>query len=669
MVSQDGHPRTDVMVARYRAPRPAMLPAPGRLRVRRINDTLRVSWRAVAGAASYLIDVRVGRRRVLHAIARRTAVTVTGVPITAAVTVTVAGRRRSHWAGAPGRRAVRISHAAPTRSASRSSRLQRALIRVSGAANPGMGGRVPDTDIYPWERPLGARVHDAGTHRSGSGRRARTPWRSAWPGSEHALADVGHGVFEAIVPATAGDDYWFLIDGERLPDPCSRWQPEGLRGPSRLLDDPPRGHVFRPVPLAELVVYELHVGTFSTEGTFDGAIAHLPELAALGITAIELMPVAEFPGPRGWGYDGVYISASQSSYGGPEGLRRLIRAAHDLGLSVILDVVYNHLGASGVTAMEAYGPYFTAKYETPWGKAINYDDAECDAVREWVLQSAEGWIRDFDLDGLRLDAIHAIFDSSPEHIVAAISRRVHAAKSGALVIAESGLNDPKVMRGFDRGGWGADAAWADDFHHALTDAGHRRATTATTRISAPSPSWPRHFIVRTSTTAATRRFGTSVSGAAADDIAPEGFVVFCQDHDQVGNRAFGDRLPAAARPLAAFCYLLSPFTPMLFMGEEYGEPAPFQFFSSHIDRRSQPPPVRAAAASSPPLPPSAMRSPIPRTRRPSMTQSSPASATQRSRACTASCWRCAASWPGAIPTPPPGTSRRAGCACAAVPLS
>ena len=175
-----------------------------------------------------------------------------------------------------------------------------------------------------------------------------------------------------------------------------------------------------------LIIYELHVGTFSAEGTFDGAIAYLPELAALGVTAIELMPVAEFPGARGWGYDGVYLGAAQSSYGGPDGLQRLIEAVHAAGLAVILDVVYNHVGASGSKALEAFGPYFTAKYETPWGKAINYDDPDCDPVREWVCQSAEGWIRDFGVDGLRLDAIHAIFDSSAEHIVAAVARRVHA---------------------------------------------------------------------------------------------------------------------------------------------------------------------------------------------------------------------------------------------------
>jgi len=442
---------------------------------------------------------------------------------------------------------------------------------------------APDPGAYPWERTLGARIVDA-EHAEFRvwAPRAETV-ALAVVGREHAMCDAGYGVFEVVAPAAAGDDYVFVLDGERLPDPCSRWQADGLRRPSRLLADPPRGgHVFRPVALRDLVVYELHIGTFSPDGTFDGAIPDLVRLVQLGVTAIEIMPVAEFPGARGWGYDGVYISAAQSSYGGPDGLRRLVTAAHDVGMAVILDVVYNHLGASGVTAIEAYGPYFTAKYETPWGKAINYDDADCDPVREWVLQSAEGWIRDFDIDGLRMDAIHAIFDSSPEHIVAAISRRVHAAKQGTLVIAESGLNDPRVMRPADRGGWAANAAWADDFHHALrtlvTDerdgyyADFGRVAQLAKAFHRPHVDDGDYSPFRR------RRFG-----APAGDVPPEAFVVFSQDHDQVGNRAFGDRMPPEARPLAAFCTLLSPFTPMLFMGEEYGEPAPFQFFSSHID--------------------------------------------------------------------------------------
>jgi maltooligosyltrehalose trehalohydrolase len=296
------------------------------------------------------------------------------------------------------------------------------------------------------------------------------------------------------------------------------------------------------------------------------------------------MPVAEFPGTRGWGYDGVYLSAAQSSYGGPAGLQALVDAAHETDLAVILDVVYNHVGASGNTALDTFGPYFTQKYETFWGRAMNYDDAECDPVREWVLQSAEGWVRDFGIDGLRLDAIHAIFDSSPEHIVEAVARRVHALGRRKLVIAESGLNDPRVMRPHRRGGYGCDAAWADDFHHALraliTD-DHDGYYAEFGRVGQLAKAFHRpHVHDGDYSEFRQRRFG-----APAEDVPPRRFVVFDQDHDQVGNRAFGDRLPASARPLAAFCVLFAPFTPMLFMGEEYGENAPFQFFSDHIDKR------------------------------------------------------------------------------------
>jgi maltooligosyltrehalose trehalohydrolase len=302
------------------------------------------------------------------------------------------------------------------------------------------------------------------------------------------------------------------------------------------------------------------------------------------VTAIEVMPIAEFPGARGWGYDGVYLSAAQSSYGGPEAFQRLVEAAHATGLAVILDVVYNHVGASGVGALRAFGPYFTSTYETPWGRAINYDGADSDPVREWVLQSAERWVGEFGVDGLRLDAIHAIFDSSAEHIVAAIARRVHAARPGALVFAESALNDPVVIRCRQRGGYGCDAAWADDFHHALrtllTD--EREGYYADFgRIEDLAKAWTRPFVYDGGYSEVRRRR----IGAPAGDVPPERFIVCSQNHDQVGNRAFGDRMPAQARPLAAFCTLLAPFTPMLFMGEEYGEHAPFQFFSDHIDRR------------------------------------------------------------------------------------
>ncbi len=444
----------------------------------------------------------------------------------------------------------------------------------------GAGGPAED---YPWERPLGARPLDDGTteFRVWAPRAGSVSLRLR--GSDIALEEAGFGVYEVVAPARAGDDYWFVVNGRRLPDPCSRWQPKGLWGPSRVVA--PAGATPGAVPGAdELVIYELHIGTFSPLGTFEGAIPYLRELAELGITAIEIMPVAEFPGARGWGYDGVYLSAAQSSYGGPEGLLALVRAAHDAGLAVILDVVYNHVGASGVRALKSFGPYFTDKYETPWGQAMNYDGEDCDPVREWVLQSATGWVSDFGIDGLRLDAIHAIFDSSADHIVAAIARRVHEVRPDALVIAESGLNDPRVMRAPEHGGYGCDAAWADDFHHTLrtllTDE-HEGYYVEFGRVEQLAKALHRpHVHDGDYSTFRRRRFG-----ARADDVPVDRFVVFSQNHDQVGNRAFGDRMPAQARPLAAFCTLLTPFVSLLFMGEEYGETAPFQFFCDHIDKR------------------------------------------------------------------------------------
>jgi maltooligosyltrehalose trehalohydrolase len=438
---------------------------------------------------------------------------------------------------------------------------------------------------YPFERRLGATPL----------RNGRTEFRVWAPtpdevrlrvgGADHPLEHAGYDIYEATLDAGAGADYEFVLDGTPLPDPCSRWQPEGLRGPSRIVDAEAFKWTdggFRIPGLQDAVIYELHVGTFSPEGTFEGAIPHLRELAELGVTAIELMPVAEFPGVRGWGYDGVYLSAAQSSYGGPLGLQKLVDAAHAEGLAVLLDVVYNHVGASGSQALMAFGPYFTHKHETPWGASLNVDAADSDAVRETVCQSAEQWVRDFHLDGIRMDAIHAIVDSSPEHLVAEVARRVHAVRPGALVIAESGLNDPRVMRVPEIGGHGCDAAWADDFHHALR-----------VLLTGETEGWYGEFDSMELLAKAFKRphvhdgaysaFRRRRFGAPAADVPVERFVVFSANHDQVGNRALGDRLPVQVRPLAAFCTLLSPFTPMLFQGEEYGERAPFQFFSDHID--------------------------------------------------------------------------------------
>ena len=435
--------------------------------------------------------------------------------------------------------------------------------------------------VYPWDRPLGAFPRSDGTVEV----RVWAPRADAvtvlMGGREHALEPVGHGVMEGLVPGAVGDDYWFVLDGERLPDPCSRWQPEGLRGPSRVFA-PQNPGTGPGVALADAVLYELHVGTFSGEGTFDGAIQHLDALKDLGVTAVEVMPIAEFPGRHGWGYDGVYLNAAHSAYGGPEAFARFVDAAHARGLAVVLDVVYNHLGASGVRAMEAFGPYFTDKHETFWGKAINFDDEDCDPVREWAIQSAVYWVGEMGVDGLRLDAIHAIQDAGAIHVLAELAARVHAANPRAVVIAESALNDPQVIRPSEVGGHGHDAQWADDFHHALRTllTGDREGYYAEFgTVAQLAKAVHRPFVFDGIYSPHRRRR----YGAPAGDRDPRQFVVFTQNHDHVGNRAMGDRLPRDVQPLAAFAVLLSTFTPMLFQGEEHGETAPFQFFSDHID--------------------------------------------------------------------------------------
>jgi maltooligosyltrehalose trehalohydrolase len=373
-------------------------------------------------------------------------------------------------------------------------------------------------------------------------------------GVDHRLAAAGDGTWEAELAAGHGDDYRIVLDGEPWPDPHSLWQPEGVRGQSRVLDV--ASFEIAPGPglgLAELVLYELHVGTFSREGTFDGVVPHLRRLRELGVTAIELMPVATFPGERGWGYDGLYTFAPHPAYGGPQGLARLVDAAHREELGVVLDVVYNHVGP-GNEALGAFGPFFTDRFGgTPWGQAIDYAQP---GVREWANQNAELWVRDYRIDGLRLDAVHAVHDDSPVHVLAELAERVRTANPEALVISEMGPPDFRPLRE-----WGHDAMWLDDLHHALHVAltGERDGYYA--------------------------GFDGSMARIAAELSRPEGprIVAAAQNHDQVGNRALGDRLPDAKRRLASAVVLFSPYTPLLFQGEEYGETAPFRFFTDHVD--------------------------------------------------------------------------------------
>jgi maltooligosyltrehalose trehalohydrolase len=366
--------------------------------------------------------------------------------------------------------------------------------------------------------------------------------------TEHPLELADDGVWAAPVEAAPGDDYVFVVDGtEALPDPCSRSQPEGIRGPSRVVDT--RAFAIEPGPpvaLDELVLYELHVGTFTDEGTFDAAIAGLPRLRELGATAIELMPVATFPGDRGWGYDGVYTFAPHPAYGGPDGLARLVDASHREGLAVFLDVVYNHIGP-GSEAIGRFGPYFTDRHETFWGSAIDYSQR---GVREWAIQNALMWTTDYRIDGLRLDAVHAIYDDSPVHVLRELKDRVPG-----VITSEMGHAD---FRPLDE--WGHDAMWLDNLHHEL------------------------HVLLTGEHDGYYEKFGTP-GGLIRELTRPqrEHLIVAAQNHDQVGNRAVGDRLPDDAHRLALAVVLFSLSTPLVFMGEEHDERAPFQFFTDHID--------------------------------------------------------------------------------------
>lgn len=390
----------------------------------------------------------------------------------------------------------------------------------------------------------------------------------------------------------AGTPYFYRLDrGASRPDPASRFQPHGVHGPSAVQSSAFdwEDSDWKGLPLDQLVLYELHVGTFTREGTFEAIIPRLNALKQLGVNTIELMPVAQFPGTRNWGYDGVHPFAVQNSYGGPDGLRRLVNACHRLGLCVALDVVYNHLGPEG-NYLRNFGPYFTDRYHTPWGEAINFDGPYSDDVRRFFIENALYWVSDFHVDVLRLDAIHAIVDTSAVPFLEELPHAVQdlSAKLGRSVhvIAESDLNDSRIIRPRELGGFGCDAQWNDDFHHALhalltrEEMGYYESFGSLEHLATAYTSG--YVYSGEFSPYRRRRYGNS-----SLDVPARRFVVFSQNHDQVGNRAKGDRLSTIVGfeklKLAAGAVLLSPFVPLLFMGEEYGETAPFQYFVSHND--------------------------------------------------------------------------------------
>jgi len=420
-----------------------------------------------------------------------------------------------------------------------------------------------------------------------------------------AMEQQDGGYWTAIATEVQpGTCYFYQLNaGESRPDPASHCQPEGVHGPSQVID-----HQFdwtdqnwKGISLESMIIYELHVGTFTPEGTFEAMISRLKDLRELGVNAIELMPIAQFPGDhppgeknqeqdyRNWGYDGAYLYGVQNSYGGPTGLKRLVDACHQEGIAVILDVVYNHFGPEG-NYISQYGPYFTEVYLTPWGSAVNFDDKHSPDVRNFFIQNALYWMRNYHIDALRLDAVHAIYDLGAFHILEELSEKVAAlsAEQNRLLylIAESDLNDPKIIRSIETGGYGIDAQWSDDLHHALYAllTGDRTGYYEDFgKCEHLAKAFQQSFVYDWQYSPHRQRY----HGKAPKGCSPSQFVVCIQNHDQVGNRMMGERLPQLvsfeALKLAAGAVLLSPYVPMLFMGEEYGEEAPFTYFVSHSD--------------------------------------------------------------------------------------
>jgi maltooligosyltrehalose trehalohydrolase len=401
----------------------------------------------------------------------------------------------------------------------------------------------------------------------------------------------------AVEQAGPGTDYGFVLDDDpkAWPDPRSQWQPHGVHGASRVYDQTAfvwSDEGWQAPPLSRGVIYELHVGTFTPTGTFDSAIERLDYLVELGITHVELMPVAAFPGERGWGYDGAALFAVYEGYGGPDGLKRLVVASHARGLAVLLDVVYNHFGPVGNYSGK-FGPYITNRHHTPWGGAINFDDWGSDEVRRFFCDNALMWMRDYHVDGLRLDAVHEIFDRSAIHFLEQLSIEVEelSEKLGRrlVLIAESDLNDPRVVKAREVGGYGMDAQWSDDFHHALftvlTEEGAEKGYYADFGTMAKLAKALTKVFVQDGTMYSVYRGRRH--GRVVEDLSPHQFVVFLQNHDQVGNRAIGDRVVEAVgmdrAKVAAGLVLTSPFIPMLFQGEEFAASTPFQYFADHDD--------------------------------------------------------------------------------------
>ncbi len=390
-----------------------------------------------------------------------------------------------------------------------------------------------------------------------------------------------------------GSRYWYMLEGGRKrPDPASQSQPEGVHGPSEVIDH----GTFRwtdagweGVPLEDMVIYELHVGTFTPEGTFEAILPRLAQLDELGVTAIELMPVAQFPGDRNWGYDGVYPYAAQDSYGGPTGLKTLVNAIHRQGMSAILDVVYNHMGPEG-NYFRDFGPYFAGRYRPPWGDAINYDEAYSPGVRNFFIENALFWLREYHFDALRLDALHHVYDQSARHFIQELTERVgQFSRQSArryYLIGESDLDDVRFLKPPSDGGYGLDAQWCDDFHHCL----HTLLTGESTgyyedfgRLEQMAKAFKEGFVYSWEFS----RFRKKFHGSSSRQRPARQFVVSAQNHDQIGNRMLGERLSALvdfeSLKLAAGTFLLSPYLPLLFMGEEYAEEAPFLYFVSHTD--------------------------------------------------------------------------------------